>query len=60
MNLCNKNGAGLLNIACQNGDKSTAQLFLNNSAEVNQCMEDGRTPLYIACFDGHESPLSSN
>ena len=55
MNLCEKNGAGPLYIACHNGHKSTAQVLLNNGADVNLCKNNGAGPLYIACQNGHKS-----
>ncbi|XP_078311118.1 uncharacterized protein LOC144617578 isoform X2 [Crassostrea virginica] len=55
VNLCRKNGASPLFIACQNGHESTVQLLLNNSADVNLCEENGCSPLYITCQQRHES-----
>lgn len=29
-------------------------LLLRNEADFNRCIEDGATPLFIACDNGHE------
>nr|XP_034330634.1 uncharacterized protein LOC105344498 isoform X7 [Crassostrea gigas] len=57
INLCNKNGATPLYIACQNGHNSTVQLLLSNGADLNLCDEDGTSPLFVACQNGHNSTV---
>ena len=34
--------------------KKTAQLLLNNGADVNSCDNNGVSPLYNSCYNGHE------
>ena len=55
MNLYKNDGVGPLCIACVNGHEGTAQLLLNNSADVNLRYKDGTSPLYIGCCNGHEN-----
>ncbi|XP_062612944.1 ankyrin-1-like [Saccostrea cucullata] len=57
INLCNKNGASPLYIACQNGHDSTVQLLLNNGADINLCDNDGFSPLLVAGKNGHDSTV---
>ena len=53
MNLCTKTGVSALYAASYGGHDSTAQLLLNNGADVNLCTESGGSPLDIACQNGH-------
>ena len=55
MNLCEKTGASPRYVACQYRRDSTAQLLLNNDADVNLCEKTWISPLYIACQNGHDS-----
>eukprot|EP00105_Crassostrea_gigas_P032335 XP_011455301.2 PREDICTED: uncharacterized protein LOC105347792 [Crassostrea gigas] len=37
--------------------KKTVQILLDNGADINSRTEDGRSPLYIACQNGHDSTV---
>ena len=39
--------------ACFDGDVAAARLALDRGADVNRANEDGVTPLFIACQQGH-------
>ena len=38
-----------LHLASQNGHTTTVQLLLTNNARVDQAINDGATPLWMAC-----------
>eukprot|EP00105_Crassostrea_gigas_P038197 XP_019922345.1 PREDICTED: ankyrin-1-like [Crassostrea gigas] len=57
INLCDKDGASPLYMACQNGYDRTVELLLDNGADINLCDEDGASPLYISCQNGHDSTV---
>lgn len=57
IDLCPKNGASPLIIACKNGHDSIVQLLLSNGANINLCTEDGKSPLFTACVSKHESTV---
>ncbi|XP_065926160.1 uncharacterized protein [Magallana gigas] len=42
--------------AAEQRDK-TVQLLLKNGAHINLCMENGASPLFIACQSGHDSTV---
>nr|XP_034308583.1 ankyrin-3 isoform X2 [Crassostrea gigas] len=35
----------------------TVQILLSNGADINQCLENGASPLFIACIGGHNSTI---
>lgn len=43
----------------KNGHNSTLQLLLNNGADFNVCMNDGASPLFIACQKGDDTIFAS-
>jgi len=45
-------GATLLCCACAMNYLAVARLLLENGAEVNLAMNDGASPLYLACENG--------
>lgn len=49
IDLCPKNGASPLIIACPNGHGSTVQLLQENLADINSCTKNRVNPLCIAC-----------
>lgn len=40
---------------CESKRNGTVQVLLNNGADVNLCMENGASPLYVACQEGHDA-----
>ena len=51
-NIWFKNNTSSLYAACFWGHCSIAQFLLNNRGDVNQCMNDGSSPLYGSVFVG--------
>lgn len=49
IDLCPKNGASPLIIACKNGRDSIVQLLQENGADINSCTKNRVNPLCIAC-----------
>lgn len=55
VNVCMKDGASPLFMACQEGHISCAQLLLNAGANTQLRIRNGLSPLHIACKNGHYS-----
>lgn len=53
IDLCRKDGASPLYVACQRGYNSTVQLLLQKGANINLCMKYGAGPLFSASENGH-------
>lgn len=49
INFCEKDEAGPLYLACQDGHNSTVELLLSIGADFTLCMNDGARHVYIAC-----------
>lgn len=60
VNLCRKNGASSLYMACYSGHYSTVKLLLENKADVNLCKIDEVSPLYEACQNQYGSSEKLN
>lgn len=52
-NLCKKNGASPLFVACQKGNNDIVNVLLSKGAKINLCMKNGASPLLIACKEEH-------
>lgn len=43
--------------ACREGSDEVVEQLLTNGANIYQCVEKGWSPLYLACYDKHESSV---
>ena len=53
INQVTEDGRTLLFLACENGHVDTAQLLLDEGADVDRANRNGATPLWIASKNGH-------
>lgn len=59
INLCKKNGASPLYIACIQGHNSIVQLLLRRGASINSYSQDGGSLLCKACHEGHHTAVKT-
>lgn len=57
IDLCRKDGASPLYVACQRGYYNIVKLLLKQGAEINLCLKYVTTPLYAASENGHEKTV---
>ena len=55
----NSGGGTALHQACANGNTQVVRTLLDLGAKIGQGTQDGRTPLIIACDNGHEGVVEA-
>jgi ankyrin repeat protein len=48
-----------LHIACYNGNVALVEILLRNKCVVDQCDGSKKTPLFLACEEGHKDVVKS-